>query len=328
MKNKYTNNTNISLSMAVFLATDNYDHDPDPNHLSVTTLIKSPKQIILSDRVKNTMEITTDLSDLILSQSGTAIHTAVEQAWLTNHKKAMKKLGYPDYIIEHTLVNPTKKELKEHRDTGFEVFPVYLEKRSEKIVKGRRISGKFDIVIQGALEDIKETNVWTYIFNSNKKAYTLQGSIYRWLNQDIITEDYLTIQYKFTNWSANDLARNPGQYPPHRMMGVKYPLMTIQQTENYINNKVQLLNELWDQPEEQIPDCTPEELWQTPSVFKYFKNPNNTKRSTKNYDTMGEAQARLIQDGNIGKIIEVPGVAKHCNYCKAAPLCKQREKYI
>jgi hypothetical protein len=49
---KYTNNTGIGLSMAVYLATDNYDHNHDPRTISATTLIKSTKQIILGERVR------------------------------------------------------------------------------------------------------------------------------------------------------------------------------------------------------------------------------------------------------------------------------------
>ena len=46
---KYLNNSNVPLSLAVFLATDNYDHESDT--ISATTLIKPLRQIILAARV-------------------------------------------------------------------------------------------------------------------------------------------------------------------------------------------------------------------------------------------------------------------------------------
>jgi hypothetical protein len=46
-----TNDQKIGLSMAVFLATDNYDYDPRPNCISATGLLKPPRQVVLSKRV-------------------------------------------------------------------------------------------------------------------------------------------------------------------------------------------------------------------------------------------------------------------------------------
>ena len=48
---KYNNINQVPVSMAVWLAHDEYDHNDDPNHISVTGLIKPTKQLILAGRV-------------------------------------------------------------------------------------------------------------------------------------------------------------------------------------------------------------------------------------------------------------------------------------
>ena len=46
---QFSNNSNITLSMAVWLATDDYDHNDKV--ISVTTLLKPIKQTVLAARV-------------------------------------------------------------------------------------------------------------------------------------------------------------------------------------------------------------------------------------------------------------------------------------
>ena len=75
---KYTNESGISLTMAVWLAHDSYDND---NTLSATKLIKPIKEVILADRIKPG-EIVPDIQGLVASRMGTAIHNAVEDAWM------------------------------------------------------------------------------------------------------------------------------------------------------------------------------------------------------------------------------------------------------
>ena len=46
--NPVTNNTNLPLSIAVWLACDDYDYNNDPYTISATTLLKPLKQIYSS----------------------------------------------------------------------------------------------------------------------------------------------------------------------------------------------------------------------------------------------------------------------------------------
>lgn len=314
--------------MAVWLATDLYDHNEDPNHISVTSLIKPIKQTILGSRVPPGTAVP-DIVGMIKSQSGTAVHTAVEVAWLEHYEQAMLDLGYPQKVIDRVRINPTSAEMQEYYDDNIEVLPVYMEIRSTKTIAGMNVSGKFDFVAEGNLEDIKNTSTYTYVNKSKDEDYKLQGSIYRWLNQGIITGDHITIQYVFTDWNVGGLRQNPTAYPPSPQVAYKVPLMSVAETELYVKTRIETLQKLWDADEHLMPECTSKELWRNAPIWKYYKNPAKTDgRSTKNFTNPIEAGNRLSADGGVGIVKEIPGQVKACNYCDAYTICKQKDNYL
>jgi hypothetical protein len=95
----YINHSDIPLSIAVWLATDHYDYDPDPNHLSATTLLRPLRQIILSRRL-SPEDNPVELESLVNSRMGTAIHDSIEKAWKSNKENALH-----NWAILSTLFN-------------------------------------------------------------------------------------------------------------------------------------------------------------------------------------------------------------------------------
>lgn len=98
----YTNTTGVSLPLAVWLATDNYGgkSKANPYQISATTLLKSPRQIVLGMRADPTDE-KIDVADIVKSRIGTAIHTAIESAWNVNNDTlvhALASLGITEAI--------------------------------------------------------------------------------------------------------------------------------------------------------------------------------------------------------------------------------------
>jgi len=327
---KYSNTEKISLSLAVWLAEDTYDHNPDPKHISATGLLKSPKQIILAQRVPTPAPgtavddlILEDISNRVSSAMGTALHNGIESAWRNGFQQCLRDLGYPERVIERIIVNPEPEQLKENS------IPVYLERRVEKKLGPFIISGKYDIVIDGQLDDYKSTGVYGYMQGNNDEKYRLQGSIYRWLNPEIITNDHMNIQFLFTDWSKlrASIEEKKG-YPKSRVLAHPIKLLSIEETEAWLKKKLQLLWDIKDLPEEEMPACTAEELWQTPSVFKYYKNPEKTLKSSGNFDDYYLANERFVQDGSVGLIVEVKGQVKACAYCAAFEVCKQKDAYL
>lgn len=316
----YSNSTGIPLSLAVFLATDTYDHNPDPNTISVTSLIRPIRQTILSARVPDEQAVV-DVANLIQSRMGGAIHDGIERAWKEHHHIAMQALGFPDRVIKRIKINPTKEELTE------DCLPVYLEQRASKKVGKWTVSGKFDFVGDGRVEDFKSTSVFTAMNNTNDEKYILQGSLYRWLNPDLITQDQMAIQWIFTDWSKVRAMADPN-YPQNRVQQKLFPLMPINKVQAYVERTLNQLDTYWNSPEEEIPLCTDADLWRSDPVFKYYKNPEKTARSTKNFDTKQEAMLRYIEDGSKGLVKEVPGQVTACKYCPAFSVCSQKDALI
>lgn len=320
----YSNTSSVPLSLAVFLASDNYDYDATT--ISATALIKPLRQIVLAGRVENT-DVSVDLVNMVPSRMGTAIHDGIERAWLNNHKQAMSAIGIPAKIIDKVRINPSPAQRAACAAEGMEIIPIYLEQRSQKQVGKYLVSGKFDFVGDGRVEDFKSTSTYTATNNTNDEKYALQGSIYRWLNPDIITKDEMAIQFIFTDWSAARARAEPG-YPQQRIQQRVLPLLSIEATDHYVRSKLAQIDRYMDVAEQDIPHCSDQDLWRSDPVFKYYKNPEKTMRSTKNFSTKQEAYIRLAEEGGQGVVLEKPGQVTACKYCNAFSVCTQKDALI
>lgn len=320
MSYKYTNNENISLPLAVWLMHDDYDHDPRPNLISATSILKPIRQLVLTYQNRDA-DKTIDISGLVASRMGSAIHAIAEQAWTdpNNVTKALEALQMSS-VIPRININPKEDELES------DDIPIYVEQRHEKELDDVVISGKYDLIVDGTLSDYKSTSVWTYIYDSNAEKYIQQGSIYKWLAPNRIIDTHMEIQYIFTDWSSAAALRD-SKYPQNRVMTKRYPLWSTDQTEMYLKNKIKKLKELATCVQEDLPKCTSEELWETETKYKYFKNPNGA-RATKNFDNLEEANQRMADDGMVGIVKTVRGEAKACRYCDVVDICDQAKMLV
>tara|TARA_B100000929_G_scaffold108179_1_gene85739 strand:- start:53536 stop:54522 length:987 start_codon:yes stop_codon:yes gene_type:complete len=319
---KFTNNENLPIAVAVWLAHDDYDHDDDPYTISATTLLKPLKQIILSARVPEE-DKPVDISSLVKSRIGTAIHDSIEKVWVTRDKlvTALKALGYKSRAIKRVVVNPKPEELTP------DCVPVYLENRVKKKVGKWTVSGKYDFIVEGVVEDFKSTSTFTYTSGNKVDDYKRQGSLYRWLNPDVITADYMHINFIFTDFSMGVAKRTPG-YPSNQIVSQRITLEPVTTVQAFVERKLAQIESLFNAPEEQLPKCTDADLWVDDPVYKYYKNPAKKARATKNFDTLAEAQKRLADDNFVGVVEEVKGKVKACKYCSAFPVCQQKDEYI
>lgn len=326
---KFINGQNVPLSVAVFLATDDYDYDEDPHTISATALIRPTRQIVLSARVPKTQTVE-DITGRIPSSFGTAIHKGIEDAWINNYQTAMKDLGYPQRIIDRIVINPDPDKV------GPSIIPIFLEQRFSRKIMGYTITGKPDFIGEGRLEDFKTTSTMAWTQRNKDEDYILQGSIYRWLRPDVITSSDMSIQFFFTDWNALNAKTQQG-YPSSRMLPRSFELLTLSQTEQYIRTKLSQIKKYWNAHEKEIPRCTDKELWRSDPEYKYYKNPAKMTRSTKNFTVkeFGSASAaqqaaymRKSKDGNVGKVVEIPGQVRACKYCPAFPVCTQKDDLI
>jgi hypothetical protein len=318
---KITNEQDIALPLAIWLLNDEYDYINNPNYISVTTLMKPIKQIVLAQRVP-VEEQSLDLSELIASRMGTALHDSIEKAVNTNMSKALRLLGYPKSVIDRVFVNPTPEQLSLADDP----IILWTEQRTINRVGKWTVGGKFDLVADGIIQDYKSTSAYSWMYGNRNEDHRLQLSIYKWLNPDKITEGYGIINYIFTDWMKSTAAQNP-QYPPSRLMSKSLTLTEPHMIQIWIEHKLGLLDKYSKADEKDMPECTDEELWMSEPAYKYYADPTKTSgRSTKNFDTLAEANLHCFTK-KVGIVKTIPGEPKRCGYCPAFDVCKQKDRY-
>lgn len=317
---QYSNQTNLPLPIAAWLAHDTYDRVAAG--LSATTLMRPTRQVILAKRVPPGEGIT-DISGLIKSRIGTAIHDAIERAWISDKlTDTLRSLGISEKMVKRVLVNP------DVIPTGKPVIPVYLEKRSSREVLGVTVTGKFDFIADGRVHDFKTTSTFAYTSSNKDEDYILQGSIYRWLNPDIITDDTMSIIFIFNDWNKNRYLSDRDNYPPSQITTRDFLLLPEATVQKFVETKVNELIACENLDEADLPLCTDKELWRKEDTFKYYKNPASVGRSTKNFDSYREAYQRFIDDGSVGRIDTIKGTVQACHYCPAFNLCSQKDAML
>ena len=315
---KLTNLKNVPISIAAWLAFDQYRHERPPKgkrDISATALLKSLRAIELTRRMADE-EKELDVIDLVASNMGTAVHSNIEKIWSDGHwREALLTLGYSQEFIDRIEIYPEPgKELSP------DAIPVHFEFTNEKKVGDWTVSGTLDFCMDGILEDIKTCSVWSWIFKSSIEEWRFQGSIYRWLNPDIVTEDIMRINCIFKDWSEFK-AKSSADYPNARIAVMDLTLIPLQEIERWIAGRLRELERIEDLPEKELPLCTDVELWRESPKWKYYKKPGSS-RATKVFDNEHGANQAVIAEG--GVVIKFPGAAKRCKYCTAAPVCSQR----
>jgi hypothetical protein len=286
---KFTNRLNLPQYIVDWLSKDNYDYAVTPNTVSATGLMKPLRAQILASRHSDKVEV--DISELIASRFGNAIHDSIER-------------------IETPGVNKEQRVMRKLLIDGVEYT----------------VTGKYDLLVEQdgihTIRDIKTTSVWTFIYSGKDEDYRTQLSIYRWLLSETHQINPVAyIDFFFTDWQSSK-ARSEENYPQHRIQpGYKIDLLPIDVAEAMIIEKLILLKEHQETDDDDLPECTDEELWAEKETFAVYKI--GGKRATKVCATQDQAE-QYQQANNIkGHIQHRPGKVKRCKYCSSAPFCNQ-----
>jgi len=287
---KFTNKFKLSDEFVHWLTFDTYDYNIDQMVLSATTLMKPIRALVLEQRWAD--DLTVDVSELVASRYGTALHDSWEKCQIPN---AIQEVRY-------------------YRD-----------------LEGFKISGKVDLILDAdqpikRLADVKSTSVWNYILNKKDKDYIMQLSIYKWILEanDIIVSDFAEIKYVFTDWSKKDSIQK-SDYPQSRITEKKIPLMKSDEVEAFIKTKLDAVSKARTLPDTMIAECTDEELWKDAPRYAVMKR--GGKKATKVYDSFHEAikHSKTSQDF----FVETrTGKARRCNYCNVRRFCTQYEQLL
>ncbi len=324
---RITNEHLIDLPLSVWLLQDGYNSGaseaPEGELISVTTLMKPTRQLILKRKVDMSKE-TLDVSDLIASRMGHGLHDSIERAWTQgNWKQAMRKLHYPEKIINSIVINPDPDTVIEGQ------IPIYLEKRGFKQFDNMVITGQLDFLIDKSYRDFKSTSTFSYTSGSKDKDFILQGSLYRWIMPHLIKDDIMRIEFIFTDW-AKYRAKSDPNYPQTRVTHKEFKLLSLKETEEWVLNKLDNIRYNSKKSQKDMVRCTDTELWRQKNVFKYYSNPETAKangRCTKKFNLASEAQLHKQAKGK-GVVMKQSGEVKACEYCPAYSICEQRREYF
>lgn len=165
-----------------------------------------------------------------------------------------------------------------------------MEERLEATVLGRKTSGAFDIWLtpdEQELFDIKTSKSRNYFYNDRKK-WTAQQNIYRWL----IHKHYgvkikrLNIIFWAWEWSKFDMFKDK-RYPKDQIVQIKLPVWSLKRTWEYIKERMQIQKDCESLRDSQLPLCGPDDYWGDGDQFAAKKK--GAARALRLLDTQEEA---------------------------------------
>lgn len=259
-------------------------------HLSVTQLINSPKIVALTQKFDDELE--QDVSDMVWSIFGTAIHSVLEHGKDDNH---------------------------------------VVEERLHTTLDGWRISGAIDLQIKTdagiAIRDYKTTSAWAVM--NEKLEWEQQLNTYAWLVQTVkqapVTD--IGIVAIIRDWSRREAAKNEN-YPPAPIKEIPIKLWTYDEQEAYIKHRISMHSacEFALETDEELPLCTPEEMWERPTVWAVKKKGGVRAKSL--HEGQEEAQEALETLGKDYEIEVRPGSRTRCeSFCPVNQYCQQWRDY-
>jgi hypothetical protein len=235
----------------------------------------------------------------------------------------MKTLHYPQRVIDLIKINPNPEDLKK------EDIPIYLEKRGFKQFMGLVITGQMDFLIGNSYRDFKTTSTFAWTSGNKDADYILQGSLYRWIMPELIKNDFMRIEFIFTDWLPYRAKIDP-KYPQAKVAHREYPLMSLADTEQWVVDKIEHIKGQVGKPQDSMEPCNDEQLWRGADTYKYYANRDIAKaggRCTKKFDSMVDAELHRQAKGK-GTVVTAHGEVKACTYCPAFPVCEQRKNYF
>lgn len=230
---KITNRTGIIPALAACVAHDDYEKG-DSTDYSVTELLAPARQRTLLERHDKELKI--DVADMIYAFMGKIGHTILERAKIEGD------------VAEHRV--------------------------SAKI-DGFTIAGKFDRLVQGnILIDLKVMSVWEIIYGLREDK-KWQLNMYRWLAAaNGIKVDKLMIVGVLRDWSVGEAERraraNDTSYPKHQVVQIEVPIIDDEQVFDFMRLRISAHERARNTPN-WLPDCTPEERWETPTKYALMK---------------------------------------------------------
>ena len=286
---KLTNRNNLPEVFVNLLTRSTYSKGKA--HLSATELLNSPQIVQL--RRKHWDDIEEDVSDKVFALFGTAMHSILEH-------------GKTDHAI--------------------------VEERLHINVDGWNISGAIDLQEPNpngmSIKDYKTTGAWAVM--NEKIDWEQQLNIYAYLVEKVknIPVTDLSIVAIIRDWSKRD-AQIKETYPNAPIKVISIPLWTFDEREKFIKGRIQLHSNahLSTEMGEGYVSCTPDEMWETETVYAIRKIGNVRAKSL--HKTEEEANQKLSELGKGFEVEVRKGERRRCkDYCQVSQFCNQYQQYL
>jgi len=261
-------------------------------HLSATEIINSPRIVLL--RKKHEDKIETDVTEMVWSIFGTAIHGVLEHGKDDNH---------------------------------------LVEERISTSLDGWNISGAIDLQIVNedgsiTINDYKTCAAWSVM--NEKIDWEYQLNIYAWLVEKVkqVPVTKLEIVAVIRDWSRRDAAVKQN-YPDAPIKVIPINLWPFEQREKFIQDRITLHSNALFESEtgEELPACTPDEMWEKQTTYAVKKKGGVKARNV--CPTEEEANAKVAEYGKDYEIEVRLGERTRCaNFCSVRPFCSQWEEYV
>lgn len=260
-------------------------------HLSVTELINSPQIVQLRAKYENQIQV--DVSEMVWSIFGTAVHHVLEQGKDENH---------------------------------------LVEQRLHAELDGWHISGAIDLQIvtdEGIeINDYKTVGAWGVM--NEKVEWEQQLNIYAWLVERVkqVPVSRIKIVAIIRDWNRRDSQTKAG-YPEAPVAVLEIPLWGMDDRERFIRGRINAHSEALFASETgtEIPPCTPAECWEKPTTYAVKKE--GAVRAKSVFDNREQAEQAVIDAGK-GYYLETrPGERTRCaNFCQVSQWCTQYQTYL
>lgn len=272
----------LGLPQAMVDAVSTSEHNAEGN-LSATTLLKSIREIVLTKR--HWSELEDDVSNRVWAIFGQAVHKILERETETSFTEEFLKVNLGQVNVTGRI---DSYDMQEHKVT-----------------------------------DYKTCSVWKIKFK-DFSDWEKQGLIYAWLLKQNGFEckacEFIAL---IKDHSQTEARRDPS-YPQLPIYIYRFDVTEekLKGIENYITNKVKAYIEAINLADDDLPPCTDEERWASPSKWAVMKE--GRKTAIRLLDSEDEAQDYIGNNGLDKKhYIEFrAGVSRKCqDYCSVCQYC-------
>lgn len=260
-------------------------------HLSVTQLINSPKIVALTQKFEHELE--EDVADMVWSIFGSAVHKVLEHGKDARHA---------------------------------------IEERIHAEVDGWHISGAVDLQIKHddgsiSVRDYKTTSAWAVM--NEKIEWEQQLNIYAFLIELVkkVPVKDLGIVAIIRDWNRREAANREG-YPEAPIKELPIKLWPMEERERFVLHRIAQHSacEFAMEAEEPLPQCSPEDMWEKPTVYAVRKKGNVRAKSL--HATEEEANAAAEKLGKDYEVEVRPGERTRCaSFCPVNTYCQQWRDY-